>query len=139
MRVLELRLDRASECLGLDPDLVIQELKTKFPGAHVHSEDKLSTQVQRMKKLLAQDPRQGMDHVLQTLKRNAKHNGPQFSFELPVSEGKVIKGYVQKYVIVLLLDDSLSDEVRNRLLGFLQTFGTGVMKETLESGEVKML
>jgi hypothetical protein len=131
MSVLELRVDRKAKSPGLNPGEVIKELIKRFPEATVCPEDKLACSVGRAEHLGADN------RVLQSLKRNAERNGPQFSFELSFSDENVVKGYVQKQVIVFLHEKPLSHDVEHRLLTFLKSFGLGVVKKTNATGQAE--
>jgi hypothetical protein len=139
MSVLELRLDRKPDSQGLNAQQVVEQFTKSFPEATACLEDKLATQTQRAKQLLAESGGEDKEHVLQTLQRNASRNGPQYSFSLASTEGKRVKGYVQRYVIAFLYDEPLAEELQNRLVRFLKGFGTGVIKKTDSDGRVEEL
>jgi hypothetical protein len=139
MSILELRLPRVPGGPTLDPDAVVRELRAQFPEAQVLPEDRLAAQAEKAERALAQAPGEHNGQIVGTLRRNARLSGPQYSFELPSEGGRLIKGYVQRYVIVFLLDEPLPDVMRHRLVTFLRSFGTGVVKHTSSTGQVETL
>jgi hypothetical protein len=96
----------------------------------------MAMQVERAGQLLAGAAAPTNDRVLQTLRRNASQSGPQYSFTLPFRE-HTIKGYVQRYVIVFVYEEPLDGVLEARLLSFLRTFRTGVIKKTSSGGRIE--
>jgi hypothetical protein len=129
MPYLGLRLYRHPSGAVLDPAAVIQKLQKSFPEATLVPGDQLALRAERAEAFLGNELRANPEGpgrtVVETLRRNAREFGPAYAFEIPLACGQKIRGTARRFDVTFLLDQPFPDDVRQRLLAFLQSFGVG--------------
>ncbi len=117
----------------LDPDTVVQRVKEEFPETAVIAGDQLAQSADRAEALGA------ADHVVDTLRRNAQLYGPAYAFEIPLQGGDLLKGRARRYDVTFLFDEPLPEELRQRILAFLKSFGVGKIEASTETRSTAVL
>lgn len=116
-----------------DPDAVIQRVKEAFPDTTVLPGDQLALGVERAEALGA------ADHVIETLRRNRKAQGPAYAFETPIPGGGLIRGRARRYDVTFLYDAPLPEELRTRLIEFLRSLGVGKLEASTATKQIEIL
>ena len=123
-----MKLNRYGDPSGcvFDAAAVVQKASETFPGVRVLAGDPLALAAERAAASGA------ADHVVRTLRRNEQEYGPAYAFEIGIDGGGTIQGRARRYDVTFLFADSLAEEWRQRLLGFLQLLGSGRIEEAVD-------
>jgi hypothetical protein len=117
----------------LDPGTVVQRVEEEFPETTVLPGDQLARSAERAQALGA------ADQVVDTLRRNSTLYGPAYAFEIPIREGEVLRGRARRHDVTFLFDKPLPEELRQRLLAFLRSFGVGKIEASTETRGMEVL
>jgi hypothetical protein len=117
----------------LDPDQILQKVKEIFPETRVVPGDQLTLSAERA----AAGGAAGQ--VVATLRRNAQSYGPAYAFEIPLPEGRSMQGRARRYDVTLLFDEPLPEELRNRFIEWLKSFGVGKVEASTDTAETAIL
>lgn len=132
MSFLELNLFKHPSGAELDPGAVIPRLRAAFPEAEVLPGDQLAAEARRAEAFLAKElqanPNSPARWILESLRRKAQTYGPAYAFRISTEGGKVIKGNARRFNVTFLFDEPLPEDLRQRLIDFLTSFGVGKVK-----------
>ena len=129
MAVFNLNLYRHPSGVAFDPDKVLHKARAFFPEADMLPGDQLANEVQFAERFFAQelasDPTSSARYVIGSLRRKAQSYGPAYAFVIPRQDGSPIRGLARSVNVQFLVDEPLSEGMRDRLLGFLRSLGVG--------------
>ncbi len=109
-----------------DPAAVLQRLEETFPGTQVDPGDQLELRA-RNAQAKYDDPSPAMRTVIETMWRDAKLQGPAYSFAIPCRTAGTVKGVVKRHLVQIGLDDPIDDRLFDRVKAFL----TSIMPNSL--------
>jgi hypothetical protein len=110
MGVLELRIDPQKRFGLLNPDHVAQELRKSFPEATASVEDALLAGVMQL--FSARSPADLDEHTLDVLTRRLLY-GPEYRFSLAFTEGRTVKGYIDRRLVAFLYEEPLEADLED--------------------------
>lgn len=111
---------------AFDAEAVVERARQAFAGVKVFPGDPLALSAERAAVTGA------ADHVVRTLRRNQREYGPACAFEIGIEERETIQGLARRYDVTFLFANSLAEEWRQRLHGFLQGLGAGRIEEGVD-------
>jgi hypothetical protein len=114
-----------------DPADVVRQVQQAFPGTCVDPRDQLAEVAQSAQQAWPH-PSPPMQTVLDTLHRNAKTQGPAYSFTIACGGQNEIKGVAKRHLVQLGFEEPLDDNLRQRLKTFLWSLVPGLHDIELE-------
>jgi len=124
-----IKLNRFGDSSGhvFDPDIILQRVRHTFTNVKVSPGDQLALSTERAAAAGA------ADHVVSALRRNQQDYGPAYAFEIPIDSGGSIQGRARRYDITFLFHEPLTEDWRQRLLGFLKGLGAGKIEQATDT------
>jgi hypothetical protein len=116
---IEARVDHLSDGAGcFDPIQVLHRMRAAFPDLAESTRDYLWETCDAFRTL--SEP--GAEKAFRSAVRDMQERGPKFLFEIPLPDGRSIKGTVERYwVSVTSLGSDFPDDFRQRFIAFLET------------------
>lgn len=112
------RIDHMSDGVGcFDPIQVVCRMRGAFPNLIEHSRDSLREAADYFRKLTDE----GSEGALRSAVRDMQERGPKINFEIPWSDGRLIKGTAERYWVLVTSDENFPDDFRDRFHEFLQS------------------
>lgn len=103
-----------------DPAEVVLRFEQLIEGVEADPGDQLSAQTDRARSLFGPTPDAAARSVIETLDRNARTQGPAYSFSIPCPGGPV-RGVVKRHMVQLSFGDGADAATVERLRGVLRS------------------
>jgi hypothetical protein len=137
--VISLELPYWSEFVGtFDPWKVARRVKATFPGAVIDPTDYQEVRLNRELEFWARSdiPEATRQALIGQSKRCYRDNGPTYRFEIPCGLSAPIKGCARRYRVWFELPAGAPEELRQRILAFLETLALGPTKLQVRTKDV---
>lgn len=109
-------MDHLSEGVGcFDPIQVICRLRVAFPEIVEHLDDPLW----KTRNQLFLNTQSGSEAAVRVATRDIQERGPKILFEIPVTNGRSIKGTAERYWVLVTSEEDFPEEFRIRFTTFL--------------------
>ncbi|QDU09052.1 hypothetical protein [Gimesia aquarii] len=125
MPTITLDIDRNSNH-QLDVLAIFELIENEFSSAKLLSSDALLDRANNARVLLEKMDFDEKDKskILRTLERNAKQYGPAYSFQISDESG-IVNGVLRPIDITFMAESTISPELWERLVKFVQQFDIG--------------
>lgn len=114
-----------------DPAEVTRKVQQAFPGASVDPRDQLALRAQNARQAWP-EPTAPMRTVLEAMQRDAKTQGPAYSFTIPCGGPEEIKGVAKRHLVQIGYGEPLDERCLERLRAFLRSLVVGLHDVTLQ-------
>lgn len=112
------QIDHLSDGVGcFDPIQVVCRMRVAFPNLIEHSRDYLWEACDFFRK----SPLAGSDGALRVAVRDMQERGPKIQFEIPLADGRSIKGTAERYWVLVTSKENFPDDFRDRFTEFLKS------------------
>jgi hypothetical protein len=114
-----------------DPSAVIQRLEQYFPAVHVDPGDQLEIRARSAQaKFDSSSP--AMRAVIEGMWRDARNQGPAYSFTIPYRGSDALKGVVKHHMVQVSLSGQIDEDFLNRVRAFLLSLVPGSISVEIE-------
>lgn len=98
-----------------DPWIVVARLKEAIPEVVVQPEDSAWRAYDWFQAHGA------VEGAIRIAERDAMRRGPIWSFEIPTTDGRMIRGHAERYVVEIGGEEPIPNDLKGRFLAFLET------------------
>jgi hypothetical protein len=114
-----------------DPSAVVQRLQEFFPGACVDPNDQLEIRARSAQaKFDTSSP--GMRAAIEAMWRDARGQGPAYSFTIPVPGRDALKGVIKRHMVQVGFRSQIEEGFLNRVREFLASLVPESVGATIE-------
>ena len=126
--IIEISLDYMSDSvLCFDPEKVLWKLAEHFPQVLTDEKDHAEAEVQSVSAFLAdrgEEISEGIrSHILASIKRKARQNGPAYAFSFDSAEGTTVKGWARRYGTGFKSEGDMPEALKANITDFLKGLG----------------
>jgi hypothetical protein len=112
------RIDHLSDGVGcFDPVQVIYRMRIAFPEMIEHSRDYLFEAVN----FLRSRTDAGSEGALRIAARDMQERGPKILFEIPLADGRILRGTAERYWVLVSSDEDFPEDFRQAFNQFLKS------------------
>ena len=112
------RIDHLSDGVGcFDPIQVVSRMRVAFPNLIEHSRDYLWETCDFIRK----STHEGSEGALRIAVRDMQERGPKIQFEIPLVDGRLIKGTAERYSVLVTSKENFPEDFRERFIEFLKS------------------
>ena len=123
------RIDHLSAGVGcFDPMQVVNRMRVAFPELIVENRDHLQEACEFFRG-------KGAEGALRIAVRDIQERGPAILFQIPLSDGRSIRGWAERYSVRVTFAENFPDDFRDRFTDFLRRLFLQPIQITTERDE----